>query len=926
MALRQVFLVLHVRSWMVSLLLAIPSAWAQDTPQEVYQTASKMLSLGNYLDAIPPLNQLVTWFADSQESRIISMMESVYFNLGMAHFLCGHFSEAETVFDTYLRKYRHGPRAWQAAAYRGDAFRFQTQYAKALKAYQDALSTYTYGPDWRADILIGMAKCHLAEERWAQAAPLLLDVYRTAPDFQRRNWAASLLAVSYLKDLRVEPVYDMMPYLLHPKSYASYSVALNLALLEAGDALFEDEKYRDSLWIYRVVYPHDVITIRATEYKEELVKSVSRLRREPGQIRKLIRLQEEIGQIEQELKALDEIPNYDAELGYRIARGYQEIQRYREARELFHHLYETEIPDRMEECLYLSFFCAAQVQPWQQAVSIGREYMTVYPAGEYYDTVSLTVGQIYAQQQNWPQVIQTLTNALDVSPQHADIVECLYLLGYAYFMEEQFSNAVASLVRMNRDYPGNDREVEGSYWIGMSFLFDRQYDEARPYFDHVVLFFPNSSYAEDAAFRSATCDYGLSLFERAEDKMRRFLDRYPGTRLAGEAHLILGDIAGARGQLGRAVEEYQQALALELNIEHYNFAAFRAGEILFRDLKDYHGVIAHFERYRERAREGSNIPQALYWEGNAWWQLGEKERALLFYRKAMAEYGHDREALGVDLILDEWAGKLRDAPPDLAALGWREARDLLRTSLARTNLVLALRLQRLLLYDPKTTEADRAAIMNNLRNPQNLALASPAILELLLDEAQQRNDRDTEALVAERIVADFPETDYALSARMVLARHGEDAQDFEAAIRHLTVVREVFASSPEAAEALLQLGRIYLKAKRYDEADQAYNDVLAAREWRPLWPQALYGRGEVALQRRDYSKAAAYFERIYVLYTAHREWAAKAYLARAEALLRLRERKKAMETLEEFLALPEFSDRPETEEARTLLTRIREML
>ncbi len=885
-----------------------------------------MLSLGNYLDAIPHLNQLVSWFADSTESRIVSMMESVYFNLGMAHFLCGHFAESRTAFDTYLRKYRHGPRAWQAAAYIGDAFRFEGQYKESLKAYQHALKTYSYGPDWKSDLLIGMAKCHLAEERWSDAAPLLLEVYRTAPDFQRRNWAASLLAVSYLKDLKVEPVYDMMPYLLHPRSYASYSAALNLALLEAGDALFEDEKYRDSLWIYRVVYPHDVITINATSYKEELEKSAARLRKEPGQIRKLIRMQEEIGQIEQELKALEEIPNYDAELGYRIARGYQEIQRFREARELFHHLFETEIPDRAEECLYLSFFCAAQVQPWQQAVSIGREYMTVYPAGEYYDSVSLTVGQIYANQQDWPRVIQTLTNALDVSPQHADIVECLYLLGYAYFMEEEFSNAVACLTRMNRDYPGNDREADGSYWIGMSLLFDRQYEEARPYFDHVVLFFPNSTYVEDATFRSATCDYGLSVFERAEDKFRRFLDRYPESRLAGEARLILGDIAAALGRLGLAVLEYQQAMELELNIEHYNFAAFRCGEILFRDLKDYRGVLAHFEHYRKRNREGSNIPQALYWEGNAWWQLGEKERALLFYRNAMAEYGSDRTALGVDLILDEWAGKLRESSPDLAAFGWREVRDLLRTALAQTNIVLALRLQRLLLYDPKTTDTDRASVMNNLRNPQNLPYASPAILELLLDEAQERRDRDAEALIAERIVADFPETDYALAARMVLARHAEDAQDYETAIRHLTVVREVFAASAEAADALLQLGRIYLKARRFEEADRAFNDVLAAREWRPLWPAALYGRGEVAMERREHMKAAAYFERIYVMYAAHRVWAAKAYLARAEALLRLRERKKAMETLEEFLALPEYAEQPEIEQARSLLAKIKETL
>jgi TolA-binding protein len=894
---------------------------AQDTPAEVQQAANKQLSIGNYIDAIPLLDQMVGWFAESDDSRIVGMMENVYFQLGMCHFILGHWSDSRTVFQTYLRKYKFGPRASQAAVYIGDAHRFEGALKEAIKAYKVCLDNYTYGPDWKSDILIAMAKCYLAEEKWAEAAPLLLEVFRSAPDFHRRNWAASMLAVSYLKDMNVEKVYDMMPYLLHPQSYASHSVALNMAALEAGDNLFADEKFRDALWVYRIVYPHDVLIMNGTLQKERLEQKAIKLRKIPGQIRKLIQTQEEIGAVEQELKALDEIENYDSELGYRIARSYQESRRYRECRELYYNLYQNEIPNRAEECLYLAFFSSAQVPPWEEAVTIGKEYMGVYPAGEYYDTVSLSVGQMYANHQEWWNVINTLTNALVVSPKHSDIVECMFLIGYASFMEEDFTNSISWLTKMNKDYPGNDREADGTYWLGMSYLFNRQYEEALPNFDHLIQFFPDSQYVEDASFRSASCDYGLSVFDRAENKLLAFLDRYPASKLVSEAHLMLGDIAAAEGRLRLAVSEYQKVPLGDINIEHYNFSAFRCGEIL-AELKDYDGLIAHFDAYIDRKREGSNIPQALYWQGNAWWAKGEKERALAFYRRAVETFGKDRKALGVDLIMDEWVGKLRDAGEALAEQGWRDLRDLLRKATETKEYALMLRLQRLLLYDPKLSVADKATVRKNLFNPNNMPYASPAILDLILDENADATNEIASA-AANRIIEDFPETDSAIAARMFLAKANVVQGDYDSAIRHLTIVREVFAASGEAAEAILMLGDIYLKTRKLDEADKAFSDVLGAKEWRPLWPEALYGRGQTAIAKRDYARAAAYFERIYVLYSGHRGWTAKAYVSRAECLIHLYEKQKAAEILNEMLSLSELSELPEAAKAKDLLAKLK---
>ena len=82
------------------------------------------------------------------------------------------------------------------------------------------------------------------------------------------------------------------------------------------------------------------------------------------------------------------------------------------------------------------------------------------------------------------------------------------------------------------------------------------------------------------------------------------------------------------------------------------------------------------------------------------------------------------------------------------------------------------------------------------------------------------------------------------------------------AIRNLTVIREVYATAPEAAEALFKLGELYTMQGKTAEADECYKDVLGVRDWRPLWPRALFGRGACAEKKGEWLKAAAYVARM----------------------------------------------------------------
>lgn len=912
---------------MIAVVLAVVAgvrpAPAQDTPRELRQRAAAAMGEGQFEEAIPPIEQLIAWFKDSRDATVVSEMESLYYSLGLCRLFIGHFPQSRAAFQAYLKAYPRTPRSGMAQVFIADAWRYESRFPESIKAYEEGLKRYGYPPHIRTDLLACIAKCHLAGEDWTKAVPLLIEVARGAYDPGLRNWAASMLTVSYLKELNVEPVYDLMPLLLQPGSFAARSVALNVSALQAGDELFADERYRHALWIYRLVHPHDTLAANARAQLETYQRAIRRLRRmSMAQPRELLRAQETVAELEAETEALAQVPNYDPELFFRIARSYFEIRRYREAAESFYRLYEEGLTENTEECLYLSFLAAGRIEPRDLALARGDEYMRAYPAGAFYDAVSLTVGQIHAQRQDWPRVLGVLGQALTVSPKHENIVECLFLMGYASFMEEQFDDAIRQLTRMNSEFPGNEREADGSYWLGMANLFDKRYAEAAPHFARVVEAFPDGVYAVDAEFRVATCAFGLREFEDCERRLLDFVRVHAGHALEAEAWLMLGDVSGADGRLPEAVERYRRAMDGELEMTLYNHAAFRAGEIL-AELKDHAGVIAHFTRYIERAKEGSNISLAVYWIGEAYWDMERPDDAFRYFRQAIDRFGRDRADLGIDLIIETYIGRTRNTDADTARRAWTELRAMQGAAVRADQMTLLLRLNRAALFDPAVSAEEQASMRGLMLRPESLPHASAGVLEYILDQARAGGRTELALQAADRLIADFAETDYALAARAFRAEEALAREAYDEALPHLEIIREVYAATEEAARALLSLGRIHLERKRFKEADESYRDVTGVREWRAYWPAALFGRGETARAQRRFDQAAAYFERIYVLYGNHRDWVAKAYLARAQCLQQLRKVSGALETLDEMLARAELEATPEWAEAVRLRDTLR---
>lgn len=903
------------------------SSFAQSA-NEAKKMAQTALMKGDYSTAIQNLQLIIEYLGNSKKEGTQRSLEGVYFKIGLCHFLLGNFTESDKAFKLFLDKYPKSAFAAEAQIYIADGLRFRGKFKETYKIYERALKKYhfKYNNDMQADIYCSMIRCKIAKNKWADIVPLVKKVFKLAPDLERRNWAASMCTIAYLKDMELSKLYHLVPLLMKKDSFASRSVALNIALLEAGDDLFGEEMFREALWLYRLVYSKKELAVNMRSYLRRLKRESNRLKQRTGSLRALMRIQERIGETEAEIQALQGIQDYDKEMFVRMAKSYMEINRFREACTLYLYIHDNNSGELADESLFLAFRCALNLRPLSKAFSIGEQYMTEYPKGIYFDDLSLAIANVYALLQDWPKLTAHLKKTLKIKPDHADQAEIHFLIAYASFMMEDFKETVYWLTKLNKEHPDNPRLKDALYWLGMAKMFMKEYEGAAVDFDELLKKFYGSMYTEDARYRRAVCSYGLSEWADAQKRLETYVKAYPKGNLTGEAYMMLGDIYAQKGghkNLLKAIHNFQKVADYKINIELYNYSMFRCAKIMFENqLKfdgkskkwviDYNGVIEHFNRYLEADRPGSNIPQAIFYIGRSLWQLDKKSEAMDKYLAAIKKYGNDVKALGVDMILEEWISKansLRDK--SLKERTWKDLQYCIKQAKQQKNKVMELRLKRALCYRKDERDVVKQNIMKEIVKEENIPYAGPSTLELIMDEALKRGDKKLAMKAAETIVSTFTETDSALGARLFIAKEAAAKKDYKKALRHLGVIREVFATQEMAGEALAMIGEIYIDQKKFSEADECFKTITEVKSWKKLWPRALIGRGECAEGERDPRKASAYYERIYVMYGNYKKWVSIAYLKRAKCLKELREYQKAYETLKEMLGLEELSKYPE---------------
>lgn len=176
---------------------------------------------------------------------------------------------------------------------------------------------------------------------------------------------------------------------------------------------------------------------------------------------------------------------------------------------------------------------------------------------------------------------------------------------------------------------------------------------------------------------------------------------------------------------------------------------------------------------------------------------------------------------------------------------------------------------------------------------------SPRVLLYIAD--YERLKRIEFAIEAWSAVLDYyPDDDAAIVSYMRLADVSVDFGDRERALSYLNAIEERFPGSPQLPLVILRQGDLLTELGRGTEAREKYQYILRVPEWRgEIHARALLQTGDSFMAESAYAQAHGFYERTFLGYSHFGKWCALAYLADADALVKMGDPAGATTTLTE---------------------------
>ena len=894
--------------------------------QELYRDASYKIQSRAYADAIPSLREIVARLPDPQLPSAVRMLEYGLYHIPVCQVELNNLDGALRGFAKYLKRFPRGIYHEQSRILIAEIHAAQESWNKVIETTRELLDFPSLKTQRRvlAAYLNGEAKFRL--ENWEAAITPLLYVFDRGWDPDIRSEAAVMATISLLRLERIPELFRFLPLVF--QTLAQYDIELNIALIEGGDDRFGQGEFEDAILLYRPVYFKPELLRQLRARIEETGRKRDRLYQSGLDLGEILSLRRKysrlLDSLERQREMVIKYPEYDQQLVMRLAETHRQLERNWEAMLQFHSIYER-WPEHplAEEALYLAFGAALDLGTEVHALREGYEYLSAFPAGEFYELISLTVAQLHVTRKEWRDCVDVGLEALETVPDHEMRAEIDFLVGYSHFQLEELPEALGRFREIREDYPLSDVKEDADYWHPMTRLFLQEYHAAHVEFQEFVGRYSESDYLEDATFRLGVAQYGDDDFEASEKTLQHFVKIYPESKIVAEAYCMLGDIHGAWAQLGQAIQYYDTGIDKADNIIHVNYGTFQTARV-FELQGELEGIIRLFKSYIDTYGERGNVTQAIYWIGNMEIRLGREQEGYETFLQGIVTHGDDPKQFGIDMIIrDLIADQANAADSENRRAFSRSLRGKLSDSQdAGHQRTLELRLVTLF-AETQRDVIQRGKLMAVLLHERNLERAAPITLLTMGDEASARKKQKLAEAAYSKLLGDYGGSDLALGAMLGLADlyavqgRSEDAID---------LYRRMIAKYPgeaEAGSAQKRIGDVLRGQKKYEEALLAYQAVLSVRDWRgPLWPESLFRIGECHRSQERHEEAFAYFQRIYVLYENYVPWMAKAYIAGAECLEKLGREKEAVRHYEEMLARPELRNSSEVKIADEALKRL----
>jgi TolA-binding protein len=304
-----------------------------------------------------------------------------------------------------------------------------------------------------------------------------------------------------------------------------------------------------------------------------------------------------------------------------------ESDNYQEANQYF-----EQVADEQKYKEKMSYYQADmnfKLGNFQKAIDLGVTAMAKSDAQEKSE-LNKIIGESYFNLNQYDKAIPYLTQYKGRKGKWTNTD--FYLLGYAYYKQKDFENAIA---QFNKIIDGKDHVAQNAYYhLGESYLNTNRKQQALNAFKNASEMNFDVKIQEDAFYNYAKLSYEIgNPYQSVPDVMTTFLKKYPNTPYKQEMETLLIDSYISS-------KNYKEALSLlEKNKTPENKAAYQK-VTFYRGLElyidgNYQEALSMFKKSLAEPRDARFTARATFWKGELEFQLDQFNEAVLSFKQFM---------------------------------------------------------------------------------------------------------------------------------------------------------------------------------------------------------------------------------------------------------------------------------------------------
>ena len=853
-----------------------------------FRHAMSFVHLKKFSEGIPALKAAL----DQRPPLSTAEVQELQFWLGVAELEEKNYAAAREALGSFLKLFPAGAERTPS---------YVTQYPAAMKISEAAL-------------LVGSA--WLLEEQYSAAAG---HFEKLGPDLvpENRSRAVVLRLYALLQGRQNEEAMALVDAEFPRLAELTQLASFQCLTLELGSRWLEAGELRRAISCLQRVWPAARILKHQQTRLDDLESRLKAAEADPraDPYRKFL-LAQLAQKVRRELEHFRSIPDFDTALRLRLASAYREMGRHLEAglilEELLAQLPASTLGEQAAVSLVQTWF---EIERWPKVLEAAEQFQNVYLESASGPLVLYLVG-LAGQKSGHFDAAAIAFDA--VSSRHAVsefTPRAHFMRGFTCLLEEKNPEAIAQFEAFLKKYPKHDLAEAASYWRGMGYSFDGQYEKAREAMGGHLKAYREGSLTGSAVFRRAYCAQQAGDFAVSIKELRAYLRNFPEHEHTSEAKLLLGDALLNEGEIEDGISVFRDISADDSRF--YEEGIFKTAKAL-KLLEEYDQLLALMSGFAQKFPRSPRVAEAVFQAGWVHRQKNRTEQARELYWEAIKKYGPDPSIRSVDELFPALA-KLypRDDPDAYVSL----LSGLLRRANSSGDRVLAMRAlwaQGIFLRksDPARSREllVQAHAMSCVQTTNPLLLADFAGALAAAGDQAAASDLYRELL---RWNPRAPQKDRALAELGLAAARSGDAG---LARKYFERFRREVTGSRETGRVLMASATLEEDSGHRASARKLLEDLLSAESSTGLEKaEALYRIGQSHMAEGNPRLAIPYYQRIYVMHGRWREWVAKAYLRSGEAFEKIRDTGSARRTYEEITAKDELADLPESAAARRRL-------